>query len=189
MQSADFAVLLTNSTANGGVGGQVDGVDPMRNPRKLRVAWMSKNYNGAFIHELGHLFGARSEIYYHILYHLSKLKKRPCPALSVMGLIFCVITCFSTVILDLIIRHDRDGDSDRFKNAPQHGFFINSDRQNLTYTIMATGDDVELEDGRLDRGLGRISYFSAPREQYGRTLGNSKNDNTRIITTSRDTVQ
>ena len=67
MQSAAMAVLLTNSTANGGVGGQVDGVDPMRNPGKFRVALMSKHYNGAFIHELGHLFGARKEFYYHIL--------------------------------------------------------------------------------------------------------------------------
>ena len=84
MQSADMAVLITNSTANGGIGGQVDGVDPMRNPGKLRVAWMSKNYNGAFIHELGHLFGARREIYYHILYHLSKLEKIPCTVSSVL---------------------------------------------------------------------------------------------------------
>ena len=67
MQSADMAVLLTNSTANGGVGGQVDGVDPMRNPGKLRAAWVSKHHNGAFIHELGHLFGARREFYYHII--------------------------------------------------------------------------------------------------------------------------
>ena len=61
MQSASLAVLLTNSTANGGIGGQVDGVDPVRNRGKLRIAWMSKHYNGAFIHELGHLFGARKE--------------------------------------------------------------------------------------------------------------------------------
>ena len=66
LQSADFAVLLTNSTANGGVGGQVDGVDPLRNPEIFRCAWMSKNYKGAFIHEIGHLFGARREIYCHI---------------------------------------------------------------------------------------------------------------------------
>ena len=61
LQTADMAVLLTNSTANGGVGGQVDGVDPLRNPGKFRAAWMSKHYTGAFIHELGHLFGARRE--------------------------------------------------------------------------------------------------------------------------------
>ena len=90
------------------------------------------------------------------------------------------------MILDFIIRHDRDGDLERFENAPQHGFFVNSDRRNLTYTIMATGDDIELEDGRLDRGLGRIFYFSAPREQYGLTIGNKDNDNSRMITTSRD---
>ena len=68
MQSADFAVLLTNSTANGGVAGQVDGVDPIRNPGKFRAAWLAKNYKGAFVHELGHLFGARREFYYHILH-------------------------------------------------------------------------------------------------------------------------
>ena len=79
-----MAVLLTNSTANGGVGGQVDGVDPLRNPGKFRAAWMSKHYNGAFIHELGHLFGARREFYYHILYDLSKLKKMPCNASGVL---------------------------------------------------------------------------------------------------------
>ena len=73
LKSADFAVLLTNSTANGGVGGQVDGVDPLRNPGKFRCAWMSKNYKGAFVHEMGHLFGARSEFYYHILSFESNL--------------------------------------------------------------------------------------------------------------------
>ena len=67
MQSADLAVLLTKSTANGGVGGQVDGVDPIRNPGKYRCGWMSKNYKGAFVHEIGHLFGARDKFHYHIL--------------------------------------------------------------------------------------------------------------------------
>ena len=67
LQSADLAVLLTNSTANGGVGGQVDGVDPIRNPGTFRCAWMSKNYKGAFVHEIGHLFGAREQFYYHFL--------------------------------------------------------------------------------------------------------------------------
>ena len=67
LQSADLAVLLTKSTANGGVGGQVDGVDPIRNPGKYRCGWMSKNYKGAFVHEIGHLFGARDEFHYHIL--------------------------------------------------------------------------------------------------------------------------
>ena len=61
-----MAVLLTDSTANGGVGGQVDGVDPLRNPGIFRCAWISKNYKGAFIHEIGHLFGARREIDCHI---------------------------------------------------------------------------------------------------------------------------
>ena len=79
-----MAVLLTNSTANGGVGGQVDGVDPLRNPGKFRAAWMSKHYNGAFIHELGHLFGARREFYYHILCHLLKLQKMPCIASGIL---------------------------------------------------------------------------------------------------------
>ena len=67
LQSADLAVLLTNSTANGGIGGQVDGVDPIRNPGKFRCAWLSKNYKGAFVHEIGHLFGAREQFYYHFL--------------------------------------------------------------------------------------------------------------------------
>ena len=59
-------MLLTKSTANG-VGGQIDGVDPIRNPGKYRCGWMSKNYKGAFVHEIGHLFGARDEFDYHIL--------------------------------------------------------------------------------------------------------------------------
>ena len=67
LQSADLAVLLTNSTADGGIGGQVDGVDPIRNPGKFRCAWMSKNYKGAFVHEIGHLFGARDKFYYHMM--------------------------------------------------------------------------------------------------------------------------
>ena len=66
LQSADLAVLLTNSTDNQGIGGQVDGVDPIRNPGKFRCAWMSKNYKGAFVHEVGHLFGARDKFFYHI---------------------------------------------------------------------------------------------------------------------------
>ena len=68
LQSADYAVLITNSTANGRVAGQIDGVDPIRNPGKFRAAWVAKNYHGAFVHELGHLFGARRELYYHILH-------------------------------------------------------------------------------------------------------------------------
>ena len=76
MQSADFAVLLTNSTANGGVAGQVDGVDPIRNHGKFRAAWVAKNYKGAFVHELGHLFGARREFYYHIL-HKKNMRRIP----------------------------------------------------------------------------------------------------------------
>ena len=66
LQTADFALLLTNSTDNKGVGGQVDGVDPLRHPNTFRCGWVSKNYKGAFIHEIGHLFGARKEFYYYI---------------------------------------------------------------------------------------------------------------------------
>ena len=66
LQSADLAMLLTNSTANGGIGGQVDGVDPIRNPGIFRCAWSAKNFKGAFVHEIGHLFGARDKFYYHI---------------------------------------------------------------------------------------------------------------------------
>ena len=44
----------------------MDGVDPLRNPNTFRCAWVAKNYKGAFIHEIGHLFGARSEFIYHI---------------------------------------------------------------------------------------------------------------------------
>ena len=53
---------------------------------------------------------------------------------------------------------------------------------------MATGDDVELEDGRLDRGLGRVFYFSSPQLQNGLVLGNNNNDNARKITHSRDVI-
>ena len=95
---------------------------------------------------------------------------------------------FPKVILDFTIRHDRDGDLEQFDNSPYHGYFINQEIKNLSYTIMATGDDLQLEDGRLDRGLGRIFYFSAPRQQYGITLGDRENDNTQTITTSRDRV-
>ena len=59
------------------------------------------------------------------------------------------------MIVDFAIRHDRDGDLARFEGNPHHGYFINQDRQNLSansYTIMATGDDIELEDGKSDRG-------------------------------------
>ena len=92
------------------------------------------------------------------------------------------------MIVDFTTRHDRDGDLEKFDNAPQHGYFVNQAITNLSYTIMATGDDIELEDGRLDRGLGRIFYFSAPRQQYGITLGSRDNDNSLSITTSRDHV-
>ena len=35
LQSADLAILLTSSLAENGVGGEVDGVDPTRNPGKV----------------------------------------------------------------------------------------------------------------------------------------------------------
>ena len=100
-----------------------------------------------------------------------------------------MFNCFPQVIIDFTLRHDRDGDLERFDNSPYHGYFINQEITNLSYTIMATGDNIQLEDGRLDRGLGRIFYFSAPRQQYGITLGDRENDNARLITTSRDLVQ
>ena len=98
------------------------------------------------------------------------------------------VSRFSKVILDITIRHDRDADLIRFGDNPQHGYFINPDRQNLSYTIMATGDDIELEDGQLDRGLGRVFYFSSPRLQNGLVLGDNSNDNARKISTSRDLI-
>ena len=62
------------------------------------------------------------------------------------------------------------------------------DIRNLSYTIMATGDDLNLEDGRLDRGLGRIFYFSSPQTKNGLVLGNNNNDNAGKIRTSRDVI-
>ena len=44
LQSADVAILLTSTIAKGGIGGEVDGVDPTRNPGKFAAAWASKNY-------------------------------------------------------------------------------------------------------------------------------------------------
>ena len=48
----------------------MDGVDPLRNPGKYPAAWVSKNYKGAFVHELGHIFGARTAIHYNIKYRV-----------------------------------------------------------------------------------------------------------------------
>ena len=49
---------------------KVDGVDPLRNPGKWRCAWMSKNYKNAFVHELGHLLGARRESIDHSIIYI-----------------------------------------------------------------------------------------------------------------------
>ena len=75
-----------------------------------------------------------------------------------------------------------------FEEYPHHGYFLKEDKKELQYTIMATGDDVELEDGNSDRGLGRIFYFSSPRLQNGLVLGDSNNDNAHKITISRDII-
>ena len=75
-----------------------------------------------------------------------------------------------------------------FEEYPHHGYFVKEDKKELQYTIMATGDDVELEDGNSDRGLGRIFYFSSPRLQNGFVLGDSNNDNAHKITISRDII-
>ena len=44
LQSADIAILLTSTNADRGIGGEVDGVDPIRNPGKFSAAFVSKNY-------------------------------------------------------------------------------------------------------------------------------------------------
>ena len=94
------------------------------------------------------------------------------------------------MIVDTIIRHDREADLPRFRNVPHHGFFINRDIRNLAYTIMAAGDDIVLEDGERDGGLGRTLLFSSPRTcGAGVKLGNINNDNSRKITVSRDLSQ
>ena len=92
------------------------------------------------------------------------------------------------MIVDFVIRHDRDADLVSFDNDPHHGYFVTEDIRNLAYTIMATGDDLNLEDGRLDRGLGRIFYFSSPQTKNGLVLGNNNNDNAGKIRTSRDVI-
>ena len=93
------------------------------------------------------------------------------------------------MIVDIVIRHDRDGDLERFGNEPHHGFFINTDRQNLLYTIMAAGDNIELEDGELDLGLGRTFLFSSPRTcGDGIMLGDINHDNSQKIINSRDLI-
>ena len=72
LQSADVAVLLTEGRDPFGIGGQVDGIDPLRNRKYPSsvwpCAWMAKNYKGAFIHELGHILGARYDFHNHKKY-------------------------------------------------------------------------------------------------------------------------
>ena len=88
-----------------------------------------------------------------------------------------------------MIRHDREADLERFENEPYHGYFINRDRKNLAYTIMATGDGIVLEGGELDGGLGRTFLFSSPRTcGAGVQLGDKNHDNAGKITTSRDLI-
>ena len=87
------------------------------------------------------------------------------------------------MILESVIRHDRDADLLRFDNSPHHGYFIMEDRNNLSYTIMATGDDV-------DRGRGRIFYFSSPQPPLnGLVVGDNNHNNALKITKSRDLVK
>ena len=62
-------------------------------------------------------------------------------------------------------------------------------RKQLSYTIMATGDDEVLESGTVDRGLGRVFYFSSPQLQKGLVIGDNNHDNARKITISRDQNQ
>ena len=101
-----------------------------------------------------------------------------------------LISKFQKVIVDTIIRHDREADLQSFRNVPHHGYFINRDINNLAYTIMAAGDDIVLEDGEVDGGLGRTFLFSSPRTcGAGVRLGNINNDNSRKITATRDLSQ
>ena len=105
------------------------------------------------------------------------------------SLLFCiylghfVLIPSHNVILDSVIRHDRKADLERFHNSPHHGYFIMEDRNNLSYTIMAIGDHV-------DRGRGRIFYFSSPRPLLnGLVMGDNNHDNALKITKSRDLVK
>ena len=91
--------------------------------------------------------------------------------------------------LDTVIRHDREADLESFRNVPHHGYFINRDIDMLAYTIMATGDDIVLENGELDRGLGRTFLFSSTSTcGDGVVLGDMNNDNSRKIINSRDYI-
>ena len=55
---------------------------------------------------------------------------------------------------------------------------------------MATGDNIVLENGELDGGLGRTFLFSSSGTcGAGVKLGNINNDNTRKITATRDLSQ
>ena len=95
---------------------------------------------------------------------------------------FVLISSYN-VILDSVIRHDRKADLRRFHNSPHHGYFIMEDRNNLTYTIMATGER------RGDRGQGRVFYFSSPQPLNGTVIGDNNHDNALKITKSRDLVK
>ena len=72
-------MLLTAGRDPFGIGGQVDGIDPLRNRKYPSsvwpCAWMAKNYKGSFIHELGHILGARYDFHNHIQNMYISLKK------------------------------------------------------------------------------------------------------------------
>ena len=91
--------------------------------------------------------------------------------------------------INTVIRHDREADLESFRNVPHHGYFINRDIDMLAYTIMATGDDIVLENGELDRGQGRNFLFSSPSTcGDGVIVGDKDNDNSRKILKSRDHI-
>jgi len=135
LQSADLAILLTSSLAENGVGGEVDGVDPTRNPGKFAAAWVSKNYKKAFIHEIGHLFGAR-----HDRRADSRLRSG---------------ARFSDTYQHGFFLRDAG-------NLTQDGQPENGNFSTFNYTVMATGDSQDDGDGRIlyfstpiDTGRGR----------------------------------
>lgn len=66
-QSADMAILLTSTIGRGSdgerpVGGEVDAVAPLRSSgAPFAAGWVEKSREKAFIHEVGHLYGARHD--------------------------------------------------------------------------------------------------------------------------------